>query len=253
MNSGLKLSIDIQGGAQPRSRQKPDVVLIHGTGSHAGMWSSQVGNLVNRGHRCLTPDLRGHGKTGELYEATDIEAHIGDILESLEVVDIQYPAIFIGHSLGAIISLKLAMENPHMTRRIFLAALPGRVYKPVSKLFKVFLSGPFQTMKNLPIEKALSWRHRALLDTDLHSLNQIVDNFAELDLVSPSIEVKCPVHLSAGRFDPVAPFQYVREIHRSIPHSTLKVYDLGGHNFMDYNQASLNNWIFEHIDSDLET
>ena len=108
-------------------------------------------------------------------------------------------------------------------------------------------------MKNLPIEKALSWRHKALLDTDLHSLNQIVDNFAELDLVSPSIEIQCPVHLSAGRFDPVAPFQYVREIHRSIPHSTLKVYDLGGHNFMDYNQASFNSWIFEHIDSDLET
>ena len=216
------------------------------------MWSSQVDRLVDRGHRCITPDLRGHGRTRERYEETDIKVHMEDVLESLDDLKIQFPAVFVGHSLGAIISLKMAMENPEMTRQVFLAALPGRVYKPVTKLFQAFLSGPYHTMKSLPIEGALSWRHKALLDTDHHSLNEIVTNFSDLDLVSPEISVDCPVHLSAGRFDPVAPYHYVKQIHKSIPHSTLKVYDLGGHNFMDYNRDSFNQWLEEHLDKHSE-
>ncbi len=245
----MKLSMDVQGAGSPN---KPDVIFIHGTGSHSGMWSSQVERLVEKGHRCISPDLRGHGRTREQYEATDIGVHMADVLESLEDARIAFPAVFVGHSLGAIISLKMAMERPEMTRQVFLAALPGRVYKPVARLFQAFLAGPYHTMKSLPLDRALSWRHKALLETDIHSLNEIVTNFGDLDLVSPNISVDCPVHLSAGRFDPVAPFRYVKDIHRSIPHSTLKVYDLGGHNFMDYNRDSFNQWIEEHLEKNLE-
>lgn len=243
----MKLSLDVKGTVRP---DKHDVVLIHGTGSHSGMWSSQVETLVGSGHRCFSPDLRGHGRSGELYETTNLDKHIEDILETIDTSDIRFPAVFVGHSLGSIISLKLAMQSPEVTKRLFLAALPGRVYKPVTSLFKVFLKGGFQTMKSLPIEGALHWRQKALLETDLHSLNEIVNNFADLDLVASSLTVECPVHLSAGRFDPVAPIQHVQKIHKSIPHSTLKVYDFGGHNFMDYHKESFNQWIKDHLESE---
>ena len=241
----MKLSVDIKG---KRVGDKPDVILIHGTGSYAQMWDQQIDVLADRGHRCLAPDLRGHGKTGEIYQTTSLEAHIEDLLETLEDYEVAYPCVFVGHSLGAIISLRFAIDYSSLTEKVFLAALPGKVFKPVSSAFKHFLKGPFQTMNKMPIKGALPWRQKVLLETDVHSLNQIVDNFENLDLVSEEFEVNCPVHLSCGKFDPVAPYVYVKKVHQSIPHSTLKVFELGGHNFMDYNKKSFNNWISEYID-----
>ena len=245
----MKLSLEIKGKSVDN---KPDVVLIHGTGSYARMWETQMDELVDRGHRCLAPDLRGHGKTGELYQATNLEAHIEDVLETLEEYEVAFPCVFVGHSLGAIISLRLANNHAQLTKSVFLAALPGRVYKPVSKAFKHFLNGPFQTISRMPIKGALPWRHKVLLETDVHSLNEIVENFEDLDLVSEQFQINCPVHLSCGKFDPVAPYVYVQQIHQAIPHSTLKVFELGGHNFMDYNKKSFNNWIRDYIDLETE-
>lgn len=241
----MKLSVDIKGDNQDN---KPDVILIHGTGSYAQMWAEQIDVLADRGHRCLAPDLRGHGKTGEIYQSTSLEAHIEDLLETLEEYDVSFPCVFVGHSLGAIISLRLAIDHAHLTEKVFLAALPGKVFKPVSSVFKHFLKGPFQTMNKMPIKKALPWRQKVLLETDVHSLSEIVDNFENLDLVSEEFVVDCPVHFSCGKFDPVAPYVYVKKVHQSIPHSTLKVFELGGHNFMDYNKKSFNSWISDYID-----
>ena len=241
----MKLSVDINGRTR---NNKPDVVLIHGTGSYSGMWNHQVEELVDKGHRCISPDLRGHGKTSEAYEATDLAVHIEDILETMEHTEVQFPCVFVGHSLGAIISLKIAMQHSSMAKQLFLAALPGRVFKPVTHAFRVFLSGPFQTFSQMPIQGVLPWRQKALLKTDVHSLSEIVENFKDIDLVTENLPVVCPVHLSAGRFDPVAPYVYVKKIHQSIPHSTLKVFDFGGHNFMDYHKKAFNNWIVDNID-----
>lgn len=241
----MKLSVNIKG--EPES-ESSDVVFIHGTGSHSGMWSNQVEELSGKGYRCLSLDLRGHGKSAEPYESTNIDVHLNDVLETLEHSNVKLPCVFIGHSLGSIISLRLASEHSSYTKRVFLAALPGRVMKPVAGLFRVFLSGPFQTMQKLPMQEALPWRQKALLETDIHSLNQIVENFTDINLVDNQLTVDCPVHLSAGRFDPVAPYVYVKQIHRAIPNSTLKVFDLGGHNFMDYHRQSFSNWINEYID-----
>lgn len=240
----MKLSLQVLGADAVNNG---DVVLIHGTGSSSEMWDAQVEALIGHGYRCFLLDLRGHGQTHEPEEFTDLHVHVADVLETLEHGGINYPAIFLGHSLGSLISLHIARTNPNLADTLFLAALPGKVHSSVSTAFRYFLKGAFPAMRDSGIHKRMAWRERTLFSTPVYSLSQIVENFDNVDLFAEPISVACPVHLSAGRFDPVAPFDQIVKVHKLLPNSTLKVFDFAGHNFMDYNKESFNEWILEKL------
>ncbi len=229
--------------------QRPDVILIHGTGSSAHMWGAQIPPLVERGHRCLLINLRGHGGSDEPGEPTDLEVHIQDVLDTLDDLEVTKPAIFLGHSLGSIISLTIANRHKEMVERLLLAAFPSRVLPGMATAFKLFLAGPFKAMRGSKLHQRLAWRERTLLDTDAYTLRQIVDNFHALDYISQPLPVSCPVHFAAGRWDPVAPCFYVQHLHRLVPGSTLKIFEMAGHNFMDYNASSFNEWILSSLEN----
>ncbi|HEY9681097.1 MAG TPA: alpha/beta hydrolase [Oculatellaceae cyanobacterium] len=242
LNESMKLSTNIVDSALPRTA-KPDVVFIHGTGSNSQMWSPQVEALSRQGHKCFLIDLRGHGKTPEVFEPTNLEVHKADVLETLEDLNINYPCIFIGHSLGAIISMELAQIKPDMFERVFAVGLPGRVFALVVVLFRIILRFPYEKLRGTSLHKMLPWRLYTLINTDRYTLTQIADNFQSLDYVSNPFNVKCPVHFSAGRFDPVAPFPYVKRMHQALPHSTLEIFELAGHNHMDQYPRRFNHWL----------
>jgi pimeloyl-ACP methyl ester carboxylesterase len=222
--------------------RKGDVILIHGTGARAEMWSPQIELLVNDGWRLVVPDLRGHGNTDEPGVKTDVSMHINDMLETLEQFEIGWPAIFVGHSLGSIISIELAAKFPERVSKILAVSFPGRVPWITVSAFKVFLQLPYQSIRDTVIHRSLPWRERVLIATNQHSLNQVVENFADLDYVSEMPQVKCPVHFAVGRLDPVAPAKYVEAIHNSMPGSTLQVIEWAGHNCMDSQPAAFNRW-----------
>src|SRR5215475_426356 len=104
----MKLAVKIEGPSFTPGSPLPDLVMIHGTGANSEMWRPQVDLLKSRGYRCFLPEFRGHGESHEPGHLTDIEVHVSDMLESIMDVGITFPAVFIGHSLGAIISIELA-------------------------------------------------------------------------------------------------------------------------------------------------
>src|SRR5581483_5488532 len=106
-------------------KQKLDIVFIHGTGSNAKMWQSQVQFFTALGYACTLIDLRGHGQSDEPNERTDLNIHRQDLLETLQASDVRLPAYFIGHSLGAIVALDLAEKNPELVKAVFAACIPA--------------------------------------------------------------------------------------------------------------------------------
>lgn len=224
-----------------------DVVLIHGTGAKAEMWTPQIRLLEERGYRCIVPDLRGHGESDDPRDTSDIHAHMQDMIETLEYHQVRFPAIFVGHSLGSIISLELAAKKPQFISKILAAAMPGRVPALTVLTFKAFLGGPFQAIKSVGLHKNLAWRERVLMDTDHHSLKQIVDNFADLNYVDNVPAVTCPVHFVVGRLDPIAPVKHVEVMHKLLPNSSLEVIEWAGHNCMDSQPEPFNRWFLEKL------
>lgn len=224
-----------------------DIVLIHGTGARAEMWTPQIKLLENLGYRCIVPDLRGHGESDDSTDRMDINAHLNDIVETLEHYDLQYPAIFAGHSLGSIISLELAAQRPELISKILAAAMPGRVPALTVLTFRAFLGAPFHAIKGSVIHKNLAWRERVLLDTSHNSLKQIVDNFADLNYVENLPAVQCPVHFVVGRLDPIAPAKHVEQMHKQLPNSSLQVIEWAGHNCMDSQPEPFNRWFLQKL------
>lgn len=244
----MKLSVEYTKAAQVVAG-RPDVVLIHGTGSSAKMWQPQIEFLSNLGHSCHSLNLRGHGDTSDPLEITDLAVHTADVLETIANSEIKFPAVFLGHSLGAIISVTLAENNPELVAAVFAAGLPGRVLKPVSFFFRIFMGTTFDVIKKSNIHQNWGFRPRTLINTERHALEQIMYNFKDLDYVTNLPRIQCPIHLAAGRFDPVAPCIYSVQMHKKLPDSTLTIFEIAGHNFMDTQPRKFNQWLESGLDS----
>jgi len=242
----MQLSLQIYG---PENRPR-DIVLLHGTGAHGDMWRHQIALLVKAGYRCVVPDLRGHGKTEEPGENADIKAHLHDVIETLEATDITFPAIFAGHSLGAIICLELAQVRPELVGRVLAVSMPGRVPGVTTEAFRWFLGWPYHGVKKANIHRYLGWRERVLMETDKRALEQVVTNFADLDYCSNIPIVTCPVHFAVGRLDPIAPYFHTETMHRSMPKSSLQIIEWAGHNCMDSQPEAFNKWFMEKLVTD---
>lgn len=225
-----------------------DVILIHGTGARAEMWQPQIELLTAAGWHCLVPDLRGHGESAEPCEVTDLQRHMHDLLETLKDYTVRWPAVFVGHSLGSIISLEMAEKNPEMVKKVLAVSLPGRVPKVTVLAFKMFLSHSYHRLKDTPIHRSLAWRERTLIDTHHHSLHQVLQNFQDLDYINNLPKVQCPVHFVVGRLDPVAPCHHVETMHRMVPGSTFKIIEWAGHNCMDSQPKEFNRWFIEKME-----
>lgn len=225
-----------------------DVVLIHGTGARAEMWQRQIDGLVARGYRCIVPDLRGHGETHEPEEEADIQAHLNDMLETLDDLKVSYPVVFAGHSLGAIIALELAEKKPHMVAKVLAVGMPGRVPMLTTEAFRWFLGWPYKSLRETQLHRTLGWRPRVLVETNRYALEQIMINFASINYCDNMPKIDCPVHFVVGRLDPIAPYVYVHKMHQAIPKSSMQIIEWAGHNCMDSQPKAFDTWFFAKIE-----
>jgi pimeloyl-ACP methyl ester carboxylesterase len=246
----MKLAIKcLKPPAEGQEPEKEAIVFLHGTGSNSHMWNQQLPFFLERGHACYLIDLRGHGDSAEPGESTDLAVHLSDIHDTISDADIKYPAYFVGHSLGAIISLRLAKDSPELVKSIFAASVPIKVIQPLVPAFNMFLSGPFQVVHASGIYKHFAWRERTLFEMNTFTLGQIGASFGKTDLTGWLSDVKQPIHFACGRFDPVACFLFTIPMQKTLPNSTLQMFEWGGHNFMDARPEKFNNWILSHMNN----
>jgi pimeloyl-ACP methyl ester carboxylesterase len=105
-----------------RGRGRP-LVLVHGLGGCAANWVD-VAPLLARKRRVLVPDLPGHGRSEPLAAVPNLAVfadRIGLVAEREGII----PAAFVGHSLGAVVALRLALRRPEAVSALVLAAGAG--------------------------------------------------------------------------------------------------------------------------------
>ena len=104
----------------------PPLFLIHGIGASRHSWDGLVARL--KAHfRCMSYDLRGHGKSpmprAPLYARRSGRRILEDLREELAIER----AHFAGHSLGGMIGPAYARRYPHGCRPWACTALPRSV------------------------------------------------------------------------------------------------------------------------------
>jgi pimeloyl-ACP methyl ester carboxylesterase len=105
-----------------RGRGSP-LVLVHGLGGCAANWVDVAPQLARK-RRVLVPELPGHGRSEPLAAVPNL-AVFADRLGLVAEHEAMLPAAFVGHSLGAVVALRLALRRPEAVSALVLAAAAG--------------------------------------------------------------------------------------------------------------------------------
>jgi pimeloyl-ACP methyl ester carboxylesterase len=101
----------------------PPLVLVHGLGGAASNWTELAPALAGR-HRLLVPDLPGHGGSTPLPCVSGLEP-VADRVGLVAEREGMLPAPVVGHSLGGMIVLRLALRRPGDVQALVLASSAG--------------------------------------------------------------------------------------------------------------------------------
>ena len=101
----------------------PPLVLVHGLGGAASNWT-ELAPLLARSRRLLVPDLPGHGGSSALAGVSGLEP-FADRVAAVAEREEMLPAPVVGHSLGGVVVLRLALRRPDAVQALVLASGAG--------------------------------------------------------------------------------------------------------------------------------
>jgi pimeloyl-ACP methyl ester carboxylesterase len=96
----------------------PPVVFIQGVGLHGDGWWPQV-DALDRRYACLTFDNRGMAQSQPVAGTLSVERMAADTLALMDAVGWS-SAHLVGHSLGALVALHVALSARHRVRSLAL-------------------------------------------------------------------------------------------------------------------------------------
>lgn len=109
-----------------QSGHGPDVVLIHGWGSHGGVWT-EIARELAKDYRVTVPDLPGHGLSRDFVP----DSFTPEIMAEQIQQRLSGPAVWVGWSMGGLVALAAAQQMPHAVSRFVLVnATPKYVQSP---------------------------------------------------------------------------------------------------------------------------
>jgi pimeloyl-ACP methyl ester carboxylesterase len=139
--NGVSLHVQWLGQGKP-------VAMLHGVlvGSLAAWYLTAAPSLA-RTHRVLLYDLRGHGRSEQARTGYDLATQSADLAALTDPVT--EPLTLVGHSYGALISVRFALDHPDRVARLALVEAP----LPPAEMseFEAFMSrDPEQMLEALP-------------------------------------------------------------------------------------------------------
>lgn len=104
--------------------QGEPVVLLHGMAGSSRYWNEAVRNFSPEKYKIINLDLLGFGLSPKPTDVTyNYETHIAAIKETLDALDVK-SFVLVGHSMGALLALRLAAYSDFEIRHLVLVGLP---------------------------------------------------------------------------------------------------------------------------------
>jgi len=138
-----------------RTGQGPCLLLLHGTAAATHSWRDMTPLLAPH-FTLVAPDLPGHGFTSSLPQARVSLAGFSDALSALLNKLQVSPDLVLGHSAGAAIALRMALDGAISPRAIF--SLNGALL-PLGDEHAAFFTRAARVMVGIPfVSKLCAWR-----------------------------------------------------------------------------------------------
>jgi pimeloyl-ACP methyl ester carboxylesterase len=115
--NGISLYYEEHGSGQP-------LILLHG-GYGTGEMFAAILPLLASGHRVITVDLQGHGRTADVDRPLRFQTMGDDIAALIRHLGLAQADVM-GYSLGAGTALRTAIQHPALVRRLVIVSHPVR-------------------------------------------------------------------------------------------------------------------------------
>lgn len=189
----MKLSL-----SPPPYADAPVVVLISGLGGSGSYWLPQLA-VLDQEYQVVCYDQRGTGNNPDtLAEDYSIAQMAAELHQALVAAGIERYAV-VGHALGALVGMQLALDYP----ADWMAARAPR----------------------LEAEDALALAHFQGKNNLLRRLNAL----KRADFSHHADRIRCPVQIICASDDLLVPTACSSELHAALPDSQKMVMRYGGH------------------------
>lgn len=236
LSSGVRLEYEERG-----DRDGVPLLLLHGATDSRHSWDPVLPHLP-QSVRAVALSLRGHGDSDRPLDGYTIGAMAADAAAAIDALELG-PAIVVGHSMGAWVAERLAIDSPGRVAGLVVAGSPGatRENAPWAAFCREMsgLAGPvdpgfareFQlgtTERPLPAEW-LDLFVAESLKLPARVWRDLFRGFLEVDLFDELASVAAPTLLVWGDRDALFTRAEQKRLAETIPHARLTVYEGTGH------------------------
>ncbi|MGA8664767.1 MAG: alpha/beta hydrolase [Thermoplasmata archaeon] len=240
----------------------PPLLLLHGMGGDRLLWNA-VATPLAASFRVLAPDLRGHGATpappGSQLTLPELESDVLRLLDQKKIESVH----LVGHSAGAFLALRIALDQPERLRSLTLVS--GAAYSDAhtksiydrwwSTLAEEGADGlALRFLKDLYYPDWVE-AHMEFVDQLYEDVNhrdftsavawgQALKSFDERNSITA---IRNPTLIVQAMDDQVMDASHGRILRQSIPGSLIKIYAQTGHMIPIERPVELGEAISEHV------
>lgn len=218
-------------------RDAPVLVFIHGWTADRHRWDRQFKHFATN-FRVVRVDLRGHGESVAPPGGYTIPGLADDVLALVDALGIvEFTPV--GHSMGGMVALTLALRTPHRIRRFVLVDSVAKfLYSPARTLLvKISLLLPYRLFVRANISRAFGPEFprpavrryvEAATRNPPHVVMACFRAMEAFDVLGRLQDIHVPVLVLQGRHDIQFPPQQALRMVAALPDATLRLLP-GGH------------------------
>jgi non-heme chloroperoxidase len=251
------------------------VILSHGWPLNADAWDAAALFLAEHGHRAITHDRRGHGRSTQTWNGNEMDTYADDLATVIQTLDLR-DLTLVGHSTGGgeIVRYLGRHGSGRVAKLVLVSAVPPLMVRtddnpeglPIetfdairageradrSQLYRDFADGPFfghnrtdnvsQGVRDAFWLQGMACGHRAAYECiAAFSATDFRTDLAKIDVLTLVIH---------GDDDQIVPFQVGgQRSAEMIDGAVLKVYEGGAHGLPDTDKDRLQADLLEFIGS----
>jgi pimeloyl-ACP methyl ester carboxylesterase len=238
MVRGVRLLVREQG-------EGPPLLLGHGMWCDGTMFAELAGHLG--GWRIITPDLRGHGRSGlpaSAWTIADLSEDYAVLLDALRIDQ----AMIAGFSMGGMAALQFALDYPTRTRGLVLIGTTA-ASEDLTRTIQINvltatlgMLGPRRWIAREGARRTFSAKFRRTNPELVEAWCSVVERMERAALVRaigavgtrPTLvdrlrEIQAPTLVIAGSADKLLPSRESRMMARRLPNASLEIHRGAGH------------------------
>jgi pyruvate dehydrogenase E2 component (dihydrolipoamide acetyltransferase) len=219
---GLNIHFKRLGSGQP-------TILIHGGG---GDWTEWRDNLVPlaQGLRVIAPDMPGFGLSQSPDRPLRLRWAVSFLVDFMTVTGTP-KAHFVGHSLGGMLALALALDHPDKVSKLCLvdsAGLGDIRLRTRIRFYVIRGIARLATGRDIP---------------------QLASGLYDRTLPGRIQDLRCPTMIIWGKHDRYLPTRHAQLAHRAIQQSVLSILGKSGHAPQREQAEEFNRIVYEFLTS----